>query len=54
LVIPESDRLYIDARYPGDLGLMPNGKPTLVEAEIYYKEAQKIKRQVETFLIDYL
>ncbi len=23
------DKLYIDARYPGDLGLLPTGKPTL-------------------------
>ena len=25
----ELDTLYIDARYPGEMGLMPNGKPTL-------------------------
>jgi len=53
LIISELDRLYIDARYPGDLGLMPDGKPTLVEAKIYYQEAQKIIRQVEIFLLDY-
>jgi HEPN domain-containing protein len=50
LIISELDRLYIDARYPGDLGLMPNGKPTLSEAEIYFHEALKIKEQVESFL----
>ena len=52
LIISELDRLYIDSRYPGDLGLMPNGKPTLIEAEIYYQEALKIKEQVESFLIN--
>jgi len=26
------DQLYIDSRYPGQLGLLPNGKPTLNEA----------------------
>jgi HEPN domain-containing protein len=51
LIISELDRLYIDSRYPGDLGLMPNGKPTLVEAEIYYQEALKIKEQVESLLL---
>jgi len=51
LVISELDRLYIDARYPGDLGLMPYGKPTLEEAKIYYLEALKIKEQTEAFLI---
>ena len=50
LIISELDRLYIDSRYPGDLGLMPNGKPTLPEAEIYFQEALKIKEQVESFL----
>jgi HEPN domain-containing protein len=51
LVISELDRLYIDARYPGDLGLMPYGKPTLEEAKIYYLEALMIKEQTEAFLI---
>ena len=50
LIISELDRLYIDARYPGDLGLMPYGKPTLKEAKIYYHEALKIKEQTEVFL----
>lgn len=50
VIISELDRLYIDSRYPGDLGLMPNGKPTLSEAEIYFQEALKIKEQVESFL----
>jgi HEPN domain-containing protein len=30
------DQLYIDARYPGDLGLLPNGKPGLDDAKTYY------------------
>jgi HEPN domain-containing protein len=50
LIISELDRLYIDARYPADLGLMPDGKPTLEEAVIYYREALNIKKQVEVFL----
>ncbi len=49
-IISELDRLYLDSRYPGDLGLMPYGKPTLEEAEIYFQEAAKIKKQAETFL----
>ena len=27
------DSLYIDARYPGDMGLLPEGLPTQVEAK---------------------
>ena len=51
LIISELDRLYTDARYPTDLGLMPQGKPTVEEAERYYQEALKIKRHVEEFLL---
>lgn len=46
------DLLFIEARYPGDLGLMPHGKPGIDEAEIYKKEAMKIKERIETFLIN--
>ena len=53
LIISELDRLYLDSRYPGDLGLMPKGKPTLEEATIYFEEALKIKHQIESFLLDY-
>jgi len=52
-IISELDRLYVDARYPNDLGLMPYGKPTLEEAEIYFQEALKIKKQTEAFLREY-
>jgi hypothetical protein len=27
--------IYIDARYPGDLGLLPHGKPTIPEIESF-------------------
>lgn len=27
------DQMYISARYPGEMGLLPNGKPSLEEAE---------------------
>lgn len=50
-ILAELDTVYIEARYPGDLGLMPNGKPSCEEAEIYREEAIKIKKQVETFLM---
>ncbi len=49
-IIAEIDRLYIDARYPGDFGLMPFGKPTLIEASDYYQQAKVIKQQVEVIV----
>jgi HEPN domain-containing protein len=30
-ILYKVNELYIDSRYPGDLGLMPDGKPTLQE-----------------------
>lgn len=30
------DQLYIEARYPGELGLLPNGKPSVKEAKEFY------------------
>jgi HEPN domain-containing protein len=49
-ILEELDTVYIEARYPGDLGLMPHGKPNVEEVTIYYLEALKIKEQVEAFL----
>jgi HEPN domain-containing protein len=50
LILSELDRLYIDARYPGELGLMPFGKPSIGEAKDYYNQALQIKNQVEKIL----
>ena len=36
------DKLYIDSRYPGDLGLLPYGQPTLEDAKEFYESAQTI------------
>jgi len=30
------DQLYIDARYPGELGLLPNGKPSVLEGKGFF------------------
>lgn len=36
------DELYIESRYPGELGLLPGGKPTLEDAEEFFAFAQRI------------
>ena len=36
------DSLYIESRYPTDLGLLPYGKPTLEDANEFYNFAQRI------------
>jgi HEPN domain-containing protein len=44
------DKLYTDARYPGNFGLLPNGKPTLAEAEAFRKLAVLIYTEVNNIL----
>lgn len=36
------DSLYIESRYPGDRGLLPDGKPSLADAQEFYEFAKHI------------
>jgi len=38
--------LYIDSRYPGDLGLLPHGKPSADDAQAFYDFALDIFERV--------
>ena len=40
------DSLYIESRYPGDLGLLPHGKPTLQDAKEFYNFAKEVFEKV--------
>jgi HEPN domain-containing protein len=40
--IIQIDTLYIESRYPGDMGLLPYGQPTLNDAKEFYKFANDI------------
>ena len=44
------DKLYIDSRYPGEFGLLPDGKPTVEEAREFYQFAQDIHTRVSDML----
>ena len=50
VIIEKLDKLYIDARYPSDFGLLPDGKPTKEDAKKFYSTAQNIFKLVETHL----
>lgn len=50
ILIEKLDKLYIDARYPGELGLLPNGKPALADARQFYDCARSIHEQVKQML----
>lgn len=41
-IINKLDKLYIDSRYPGDLGLLPYGKPTCADAIEFYDFARAV------------
>ena len=49
-ILDDINDLYIESRYPGDFGLLPNGKPTLKDAQEFYEFAQDIFNQVCTLL----
>lgn len=36
------DALYTEARYPGELGLLPNGRPTIDDAKRFYAFARAV------------
>lgn len=43
---------YIDSRYPSDLGLLPDGKPTQKEATQFYEFAQLVFHTIKTRLFE--
>lgn len=42
--------LYVDARYPGELGLLPYGRPSLEDARQFYKIAADVYRKVREII----
>jgi len=45
-ILQKLNDLYIDSRYPGDLGLLPNGKPTIADAVEFYEFAEFIYNKI--------
>ncbi len=41
-IIAGLDTLYIEARYPGDFGLLPHGKPTIEDVKVFFQFAQDV------------
>ena len=44
------NELYIESRYPGDMGLLPYGKPTIEDAKEFYTFAQDLFDKVCSIL----
>lgn len=49
-IIIALDSLYIESRYPGEFGLLPEGKPNQKQAELFYEFAQNIYEIVKSHL----
>jgi len=44
------NKLYIDSRYPSDLGLLPDGKPDIDDAKRFCENAREIYENVRSFI----
>ena len=49
-ILDSLNTLYIESRYPGDMGLLPYGQPTLKDAKEFYLFAQEVFNKVSTLL----
>lgn len=49
-LLEELNELYIESRYPGSLGLLPNGKPSMNRANEFFQLAQNIYKKSKTLV----
>jgi len=49
-MLKEIDQVYTTSRYPGNVGLMPYGRPTLEVVQEFYEFAKDIYSQIEQTL----
>lgn len=50
IIMATINEVYIDSRYPGDLGLMPKGKPTISEVEGFIKYSEVILKRIKQII----
>ena len=44
------DSVYIESRYPGDFGLLPDGKPSISQAEEFLAFARMVHESIKKLL----
>lgn len=49
-IIKRLDEVYISARYPGDLGLLPSGKPSVQDAKELFEFAEAFYCKIKGLL----
>lgn len=50
LVLEQINETYIDARYPSELGLLPDGDLSQEKANLFFKESEKIYSQIKKII----
>ena len=45
-ILAQVNDVYIDSRYPGDAGLIPEGTPSIGKAKEFFKAAKDVYRKV--------
>ncbi|MEA2072081.1 MAG: HEPN domain-containing protein [Campylobacterota bacterium] len=45
-ILEDLNELYIESRYPGELGLLPSGKPSSIKAEEFFDFTQDIFNKI--------
>lgn len=49
-IIISLDSLYIESRYPGEFGLLPDGKPNQKQAQKFYEFAIEVNQTIKNYL----
>ncbi len=50
-MLEKTDTVYTETRYPGDIGMLPEGKPSINEAKELYEFASYIFQKTKTSLM---
>ena len=50
-LLEKSDTVYTETRYPGDIGMLPDGKPSINEAKELYEFASYIFQKTKKLLM---
>ena len=53
-LVKKLDALYIDSRYPSELGILPYGKPTVEDAAEFSEFAKRVVSEISSFLMKQL
>ncbi len=49
-ITEQLNELYLDARYPTDIGLLPNGKPSVETSKTFYRYARNLYETIKAAL----